>query len=56
MRTAPLELSDRDNESLTMHIDHEGVWVTCTSGGDELCVGPLSRTSLLDWITAAQPR
>lgn len=55
MKTVPLELSDRDNDSLTMHVNGEGVWVTCTSGVDEVNVGPLSRTALLDWLTSAQP-
>ena len=52
MKHTPLELSDRDSDSLTMHIDTEGLWVTCTSGADEVNVGPLDQGQLIDWLTA----
>ena len=47
MKTVPLELSDRDNDSLTMHVNGEGVWVTCTSGVDEVKQDRASRLANL---------
>lgn len=40
MMIDPLELSDRDNDALTLHLDEAGVWVTCTSSDQEVTIGP----------------
>lgn len=53
MTADPLELSDRDRDALTMHLDGAGVWVTCTSDDQEVTVGPLAREALALWLTAA---
>ncbi|MDN5899629.1 MAG: hypothetical protein L0H74_06120 [Brachybacterium sp.] len=34
------ELSDPDGDALTITSDHAGTWITCSSGGDEVTVGP----------------
>lgn len=54
MTAAPLELFDHDHDALTMHVDDAGVWVTCTSGTQEVTVGPLPRESLERWLAAAR--
>ncbi|MGO2311778.1 MAG: hypothetical protein ACTH6N_04020 [Brachybacterium tyrofermentans] len=51
MSKPPLELSDRDNDSLTLQADGESVWVTCTSGADEVTVGAVQKDEILDWLT-----
>lgn len=55
MSKLPLELSDRDNDSLTLQADGEGVWVTCTSGADEVTVGAVEKDEILDWLTETTP-
>ncbi len=50
MTVPPLELSDRDRDALTLHLDEQGLWVTCTSGEEEVTVGPLARAALADWL------
>lgn len=34
------ELTDRDGDALTITTSAEGTWITCTSGRDEVTVGP----------------
>lgn len=35
------ELTDRDGDALTITSDSAGIWITCTSNGEEVTVGPL---------------
>lgn len=35
-----VEATDLDGDALTVTRDAQGVWVTCTSGADEVTVGP----------------
>lgn len=53
MNARSLELSDPDQDALTVHDDDTGVWVTCTSGEQEVTVGPLARETLVRWLAAA---
>lgn len=53
MTAAPLELSDRDRDALTLHRDTAGIWVTCTSGDQEVTVGPLSGEAIVGWLGTA---
>lgn len=41
-----LELTDPDGDALTITSDSAGTWVTCTSGGEEVTVGPFSAGEL----------
>lgn len=52
MMIDPLELSDRDHDALTMHHDGSGVWVTCTSGDQEVTIGPVARDAISGWLAA----
>lgn len=52
MKIDPLELSDRDHDALTMHLDISGVWVTCTSGDQEVTIGPLATETLSSWLAS----
>jgi hypothetical protein len=52
MTVPPLELSDRDRDALTLHVDDVGLWVTCTSEGQEVTVGPLAREVIAGWLEA----
>ncbi|WP_422115453.1 hypothetical protein [Brachybacterium sp. UNK5269] len=52
MTVPPLELSDRYRDALTLHVDDAGLWVTCTSGDQEVTVGPLAREAIADWLEA----
>lgn len=52
MMIDPLELSDRDHDALTMHHDGSGVWVTCTSGDQEVTIGPVARDAISEWLAA----
>lgn len=52
MTVPPLELSDPDRDALTLHLDDAGLWVTCTSGGQEVTVGPLAREAIAGWLAA----
>lgn len=52
MMIDPLELTDRDRDALTMHLDDSGVWVTCTSGDREVTIGPIAREALANWLAA----
>jgi hypothetical protein len=36
------EYTDTDGDALTITTDHRGVWITCTSAGAELTVGPFA--------------
>lgn len=53
MDARSLELSDPDQDALTVHHDDIGVWLTCTSGEQEVTVGPLDRETLVCWLEAA---
>jgi len=37
-----IELSDRDGDAFTLSIHGGSAWITCTSGRDEVTVGPFS--------------
>lgn len=54
MMIPPLELSDRDHDALTMHLDAAGVWVTCTSGDKEITIGPVAGEVLSAWLVSGQ--
>lgn len=54
MTAEPLELTDRDGDALAMHIDDSGAWVTCTSGAQEITIGPLAPELLERWLAAAR--
>lgn len=54
MMIPPLELSDRDHDALTMHLDAAGVWVTCTSGDKESTIGPVAGEVLSAWLVSGQ--
>lgn len=43
---ASSELSDPDGDALTITSLHAGTWITCTSGGDEVTVGPFPMEAL----------
>ena len=49
---ATLELSDRDADALTFFSNDEGAWVTCTSGEQEVTIGPLDPSSFAPWLSA----
>lgn len=34
------ELTDPDGDALTITSDYAGTWITCSSGDDEVTVGP----------------
>lgn len=46
------ELSDIDGDALAVIADRHGVWITCTTEGDEVTVGPF-RLGALDEALAA---
>ena len=35
-----VELTDRDGDALTITSDAAGTWITCSSGDEEVTVGP----------------
>lgn len=35
-----IELTDVDGDALTIYIRDESTWITCTSGAEEVTVGP----------------
>lgn len=41
-----LELTDPDSDALTITSDSAGTWITCTSGREEVTVGPFSAVEL----------
>lgn len=45
------ELTDPDGDALTITSDAAGTWITCTSGGEEVTVGPFPSGAL--WDSAA---
>lgn len=50
-RTLPLdvaELTDPEGDALTLITDAGGTWITCTTDGDEVTVGPFPADSLWD--------
>lgn len=40
------ELTDPDGDALTLTSNFAGTWFTCSSGSDEVTVGPLSTDEL----------
>jgi hypothetical protein len=38
-----IELSDVDGDALTIITQDDSTWITCTSGADEVTVGPFPR-------------
>lgn len=48
-----IELSDRDGDALTVTADARGIWITCTTEGDEVTVGPFLPESLSTALDAA---
>lgn len=54
MMIDPLELSDRDHDALTLNLDDAGVWVTCTSGEQEVTIGPVASAELSAWLATGQ--
>ena len=45
----PAELTDPDGDALTITSDSSGTWITCSSGDEEVTVGPF----LADALSAA---
>jgi hypothetical protein len=37
-----IELTDGDGDALTIYIRGESTWITCTSGAEEVTVGPFA--------------
>ncbi|MDN5820088.1 MAG: hypothetical protein L0H74_09375 [Brachybacterium sp.] len=48
-----IELSDPDGDALTVTMDTEGIWITCTAGDAEVTVGPLAAATLRDRLARA---
>lgn len=46
------ELTDSEGDALTLTTDAGGIWVTCTTDGDEVTVGPFPADSLRDALRA----
>lgn len=40
------ELTDPDGDALTITSDSAGTWITCSSGGEEVTVGPFPTDEL----------
>lgn len=47
-----LELTDRDNDAVTLHLDSSGVWISCTNANGEITVGPLRGSDLATWLSS----
>ena len=45
------ELTDPDGDALTITADARGIWLTCTTEGDEVTVGPFPAESLREALT-----
>lgn len=43
-----VELTDPDGDALTITSDSAGIWITCSSGGEEVTVGPFLSGGLSD--------
>lgn len=41
-----VELSDPDGDALTIFSDSAGTWITCSSGAEEVTVGPFPNGEL----------
>lgn len=46
-----VEMTDRDDDALTVTTTTEGVWITCTTMESEVTVGPLPLASLSRALT-----
>ncbi|HEX7350553.1 hypothetical protein [Brachybacterium sp.] len=47
-----VEATDPDGDALTVTMDAQGVWVTCTSGDDEVTLGPFPATAMEEALRA----
>lgn len=45
------ELTDPEGDALTLTTDAAGIWVTCTTDGEEVTVGPFPADSLSDVLS-----
>lgn len=45
-----LELSDRDSDALTLYVDGQGLWVTCTDIDTEVTIGPVEVETVVMWL------
>ena len=56
---AAAELTDPDGDALTLTTDAQGTWITCTTDGNEITVGPFPaavlRQALRESAGAAPP-
>lgn len=48
------ELTDPDSDALTFTSHAGGIWVTCTTDGGEVTVGPFPAGALQDALSALQ--
>lgn len=48
------ELTDPDGDALTIRSDRDSTWITCTSDGEEVTVGPLPTGELQAVMTAVR--
>lgn len=53
---ATIELSDVDGDALTFTMDTGGIWITCTTVGTEVTVGPFPAEALLSPLTRSLHR
>jgi len=49
------ELTDPDGDALTITSDSAGTWITCSSGGDEVTVGPFPAGALRATLIDVRP-
>ncbi len=49
------ELTDPDGDALTISSDGAGIWITCTSGGEEVTVGPFPTGAVTAGLTDVLP-
>ncbi len=49
------ELTDPDGDALTITADAGGLWITCTTEGEEVTVGPFPVGTLREAVTAIGP-
>ena len=53
---ATIELSDGDGDAVTLTTDTGGIWITCTTVGTEVTVGPFPAEALLSPLTRSLHR
>jgi len=46
-----VEATDPDGDALTVTMDAQGLWVTCTSGADEVTLGPFPAEAMAEALS-----